>query len=170
MYLSVFGEFGREVESHAEFLELDTDGRRAARRPALNNGEWKLAAGQESRLLAGFGEQVGLSKDLQQIPLLQRLERRSHMDIRAEQENVEQVGEGKVRTERLRGACRACGRRLLHAAERWSRELLGRCGADLLRVCAEEVDSQLVQGRPVDLSDLYFKQDLSRGGSGRGFH
>src|SRR5712692_7625451 len=104
MYLSVFGEFGREVESHAEFLELDTDGRRAARRSALNDGEAELAPGQETRLLAGLGERVGLSKEWQQIPPLQGAERRAHVDIRAEQKDIQKVWN--------REACWRRGRRL----------------------------------------------------------
>ena len=64
----------REVQADAELLEHDADGHVGARPCAIGNR--KLAAGEEARFLAAFGDEVRLGQALEQALGLQRLDQR----------------------------------------------------------------------------------------------
>src|SRR4030095_3550702 len=84
----IAGDRRREVETDAEFLELN---RQLPERGHDRNRE--LSAGEEARLLAVVGNQVGLGQALEVAALVQRADERAGVPLRVEQEDVEEVAE-----------------------------------------------------------------------------
>ena len=62
---------GREIQPHAEFLELNRDSRETTARSALHDGKRKFAAGQKAGVFSGRREQVRLGQDFENVVLLQ---------------------------------------------------------------------------------------------------
>src|SRR5712691_1881039 len=147
----------REIELHSKLPELHSDygSDPAASRGGGNGWKREFAAGQEARIRALDHDQVRLSQNLQQVLLLQRLDGSSEVQIRAEDEKVQQIGEIEVGITQLLVLELELGkeRRL---------ELLCRGFAECGGVAAEQVHAKLRQRGAVDASELHLQQNLAR--------
>src|SRR5580704_3223761 len=84
----------REVQTHSELFELNGDAcKTSASARGLEDREGKLAAGQKAGVFAGFRHQVGFGEDLQYVLFLQGFDGGGEIDVRPEDENVEQIAE-----------------------------------------------------------------------------
>ncbi len=88
---SVQGEGRREVQAHAKLLELNGDSGKTAAAGRLQNGKGKFAAGEKTRFLSRRGQQIRLGQNLQNIILLESLDRRGQVDVRPNVEDVQQI-------------------------------------------------------------------------------
>src|SRR5205814_4151581 len=123
-------------------------------------GKGELASGEEGCLLTVHCHQVGLGENFENGLLLKIFDRRSQIDVRPEQENIQQIAELK-RGGRAGGPCSDYTLDASTAHGR-ARELLRAQGSD--RVCCsetEKVEAELLQFRAVNLSEFYFQQNLA---------
>src|SRR5262249_36124387 len=143
------GEFGSKVELHTKLLELHRhhgrDSAGSGRRS--DGGVGKLTAGEKAGFRAFHHDQVRLGENRQQMLLLERLNRRADVQVRREDEEIEQIRQVQV-----------CVRELpiveLERSEEWRLELLrGRCSESVL-IPAEEIEAELLEGVPVDAGEL----------------
>src|SRR5580692_374413 len=104
----------REVQAHSEFFELNRDSRESRTGCPLQDRKGKFAARQETRFLPRLRHQVRLGQDLQYVVLLERLDRRCKVNVRPEDENIQQVAE----PERRCRSARAASRRRAHQLRR----------------------------------------------------
>src|SRR5260370_27428763 len=91
MDLAVGCQRGSEVQAHAEFLELDRDSGKTSTRSCLENWKWKLTASEEAGVLSLGRHQVWLREDFEHILLLQRLDLRRQVYIRAKNKHVHKI-------------------------------------------------------------------------------
>src|SRR5579863_1690221 len=80
-----------ELQAYAKFLEGDGHSRESITR--LHDREGKLAAGEETGFLAVHRDQIGLGKNLQQVLSFESLDRGAKIDIRAEDEQIQDIVE-----------------------------------------------------------------------------
>ena len=80
----LFGDEPRKVQPHAKGAELDRHGGEV--RPALDHRKRKLAASNKARRLAVERQNVRLRKNLEDVALLEILNRGSQIQIGPEQE------------------------------------------------------------------------------------
>src|SRR5271156_1682796 len=91
---SIGSQSGREIQTHAEFLELNGDsGKTSAAAGGLQNRKREFAAGEEAGVFAGLGHQVGFGEDFQDVLLLQSLNGRGEIDVWTKDEDVEEVAQ-----------------------------------------------------------------------------
>src|SRR5690348_11870584 len=83
-----------KVQAYAEGFELNTDAGKTL--AGLDDGERELASRQESRLLPIDRHQVGLGQNFENGLLLKILDGCAQVDVRAEQENVQQIAELQI--------------------------------------------------------------------------
>ena len=91
----IAGDRWREVQAHAELLEFDRD-----LSDAVDDGNRKLAASQEARLLAVVSDEIRLREALEIAGLLERSDQRSRVPARVEQEDVQEIAELHLSVER----------------------------------------------------------------------
>src|SRR5262249_55618779 len=89
--LAIAQNAGGETQTDAKFFELNRNLLETAR--SGHEGVWEFAAGQELRLRAVQRQEVRLSQNLQQIPVLERFNCHAQIDIAPEEKNVEQVAQ-----------------------------------------------------------------------------
>ena len=121
---------------------------------ALHHRHRKLAAGEETRLLAVVGDQVRFGERLEEALLLERLDRDAEAFIAIEEEQVEEIAEVQPA--------------LALIVEVRRRELLRGHTARRIRTGREEVDAELLDGVAVDLRDAHLEHHLlAPGASGQ---
>src|ERR1700691_995164 len=148
----------RKVQSHSEFLELDGDSREASACGSLQNWKGKFAARQETRLFPRLRHQIRFRENLQHVVLFQRLDGGCKINVRPEDEEIEQIAQTNIGT----GSARAARRR---ADQLRRRKLLRRDRADILSSRqAQNIDAQLRFQRPVHVRELNFEQNFTRRG------
>src|SRR6185503_11076401 len=147
-----------KVQAHAEGLELNGDAGKSL--AGLNNGKGKLTSSEEGCFLTVHRHQVGLGQNFKNGLLLQVLDGRAQVDVRPEQEDVQQV------TELQRGSCPSvpCADHALDAGSPDGRagELLRAHGPDGIGCSqAEKVEAELLQLGAVNLGEFNFQQNLA---------
>src|SRR5580698_7464918 len=88
----------REVQSHSEFLELNSDSRKARAGASLQNRKWKFAARQETGLFPGLGHQIRFGQNLQHVILLERLDGGGKINVGPEDKQIKQIAQTDIRT------------------------------------------------------------------------
>src|SRR4029077_3191057 len=148
MNIAVRHDHRLEFELNPEFLELNSY--RSEPLAGLHDGERKLAARQETGFLAVHGDEVWFGQDLEQVLGLQGANHRPEMDIRTEEEHVQNVTDVSVCRERPAGAGRV-------------RDLLGSEGSELsrrdslnglVRSGRDHIDAKQRQRGAIDLGEL----------------
>src|SRR5208282_662027 len=132
----------------------------------LRHGKGEFAAGQEAGFLAIDRDQGGLGQNLQEILRLERLDHRTQMDLRVEEEHVEYVryrrGSGEWGTRSLIGDGPYAGD---------SAELAGGGGADGVSGAGrKQVEARLGEGGAVHFSKLDFEKHFFRPDGAEGQH
>src|SRR5262249_2356404 len=142
----------REPELNTEFLELHSD--HGSNRTASGGGgqrrEREFTAREEACLFALNRDQVRLSKNLQEIPALHGTNRRTDIQIRTEEEQVQNIGE-------VNGSIGEVLILELKLAESRRGELLRADRADHLVAAAEVIEPKLSQGSPVNAGKLHLQ-------------
>src|SRR5713226_3854461 len=83
-----------ELELYAKLLELHGDGVKAL--GWLDDGKRKFAARQKAGLFTVDGDQIGLGKNLKQVPGLQGFNDGPEMELRAEQKQIQEVPDRRL--------------------------------------------------------------------------
>src|ERR1019366_5038515 len=133
---------GQEFDTDTELAEGDGDC--IAPETRLNHGEWDLAAGEEAGLLAIDGQKIRLGQGFEQILALQRLDGRRQVNVLAEQQDAQHVGEAND----------AAG------ADGGTGELSGADGGGLVKSSGSETDTQVQAGGAVHTAETHPQQDL----------
>src|SRR5258708_5285004 len=83
----------RKRKAHAERPELNRHDRRGlcSTTGACHYREWKLSAREEACLMAADGNEIRLRKNLEQVLGLHQTQRGADIEIRPEQEQVQQI-------------------------------------------------------------------------------
>src|ERR1700741_656232 len=84
-----------EVQSNTKFLELDCDWCESSCASTLHNWGGKFAACEKARFFARRGQQVRFCQNLKEILRFERLDRCRKINIRAEDEQVEDASHRK---------------------------------------------------------------------------
>ena len=119
---------------------------------ALRHRHRKFAACEKAGLLAVVGDQVRLGQRLEQALLLERLDDGAQPFLAVEEEEVQEIAENEP---------------ALVVVEIRRRELLRRDPARRLGTSGKEVDTELLDGLPVDLRDAHLQHHLLALGAAR---
>src|ERR1035441_9865843 len=135
------GDAGQEFNTDTELAEGAGNG--VANEDRLDHGERELAAGEEAGLLAVDGEKIWLGQGFEQVLALQRLDGCRQVEVFAEQENAQHVGEANEAVGTDGGAG----------------ELSGVDGGGLVKSSGSETDTQIGAGGAVHITETHPQQD-----------
>ena len=153
----------REIQLHAERLELHRDHRRggAAGGRGRQDGEGERAAGQEAGFLAFERNQVRLGQDLQQVLVLQCL------DGRADVRDPDDRRTGSTGPRNLPWSSRKIAVLKLKLAEAGRLELLVVASPSVVPLRLKKLNPTLRERHAIDAGELHLQQNLPRLGRGR---
>src|SRR5215467_7948031 len=145
-----------KLQANAELLKRDRD--RSESVAGLHDRERELASGEEACLFAVDRNQVGLGKYLQKILGLQSLNHSAKIDVRTEQEQIQDVIQSLAACSGDCAVRRPCLGQGLRAE---TAKLSGCAGADKIpRARRNKVHSQLREGSAIDFRELDLEQDF----------